>query len=104
MFFGRLSGGADFLVHLKAMFRPWINGKPNGSAAQSQCIMDTARDSLVWVLFVLEHIVVIDFQNKGNITREVPRAGLDESKWGGIRVPTGLDGHFEMITRIISTR
>src|ERR1700740_3665433 len=63
--------------------------------------MDTARDSLVWVLFILEHIVVIDFQNKGNIAREVPRAGFDESKWSRISIAAGFDGEFEMIPRII---
>ena len=56
------------------------------------------------VLFILQHVVVVDLENQRNFAGKFARGGFDGAKRGGVGVAAGSDGQFHVITGIVAGR
>src|SRR5438309_7110946 len=101
----RLDGHvADLLVHLQPVLRAGIDREADGHAAQAQRVLDRARDRLIRVLLLEQHVVVVGLENERHAARELTRAGLDEAERRRVGVAAGRDGQLEVVTRIVRVR
>ena len=82
----------DLLVHFKAMRGAGIDREPDADAAQSQGIRDAAGKRLVGIFFVVQHIMVVDFEDQRNLSRIFSGARFQKPQRGRIGVTAGLDG------------
>ena len=102
--FGGPRGFFDLFVHWHAMRGTGIDGEPDGGATQPQGVLHRAGEGRERVLLVLQHVVIVDFEDERNVAGKFAGGGFEGAKGRGIGVAAGGDGQFNMIARIVAGR
>src|SRR5712692_8344515 len=101
---GFLGDLARLFVHDARLRGARIDGEADRRAPQAQGVVHAAGDRGERVLLVIQHVVVVEFEDQRDFTKEVGGTGFDESQRRGIGVTAGLDGQLEVIIRVIAGR
>src|ERR1039458_5219531 len=84
------------------MGRAGINGESDGRAAQAQGVLDRTGEGGEGVLFVLQDVVVVDFENERDVAGKFAGGGFEGAERSGVGVAAGSDGQFHVITGIVA--
>src|SRR5439155_27183228 len=99
---GFLRHRPDLLVHSLGVGGPRVDREPDRAAAKAERVTHAGGYRGDRILFVVEDVVIIQFQNEWDLPREFRRPRLDEPERGGIGVAPRLDGQLEVESRIVS--
>src|SRR5208337_2203127 len=81
-----------------------INSEADANAAQSQRVLHASGQGLMWIFFVIENVMVIDFQDQRDLSREIARARFQKSQRRSVGVAAGFNRQLEMVMRIVGWR
>lgn len=86
------------------MGRTGINRKTNCAAAQSERILHTPSHGRNRIFVLMEHIMIVELQNKGNLPCKLSSSCFQEPQGCRIGIATGIKSQLKVIVRMIAWR
>ena len=93
---------AKLLIHGRGMARSGVDGEADGDASKMQRIVHARGHGRQGILLVVEHIVVVAFEDQRDVAGVIGDGGLDEAQRRGVAVAACLDGELEMVVGIVA--
>ena len=101
---GLVSDFAELPVHGLRRGRAGVDREADRDAAEPQRVVHAAGHRGERVFFVVQHVVVVEFQNQRHAVQKTVGARFQEAERRGVRVAARVDGELEVIVWIVAGR
>ena len=98
---GFFANRARLLVHRLFLRRAWVDRQTNRGGAEPQSILDAGGHRWRGIFFVVENVVVINFQDERNLASILGDSRFEESERRRERVASRVDGELKVIARVV---